>query len=31
VHRVALEALQVLYRMTPEKTPIGKAREELLR
>ena len=31
VHRVALEALQMLYRVTPGKTPIGKAREELLR
>jgi GT2 family glycosyltransferase len=31
VHRVALEALEMLYRVTPGRTPIGKAREELLR
>jgi tetratricopeptide (TPR) repeat protein len=31
VHRVALEALELLYRMTPSRSPIGKAREELLR
>jgi tetratricopeptide (TPR) repeat protein len=31
VHRVALEALQMLYRVTPGRTPIGKVREEMLR
>ena len=31
VQRVALEALRMLYRVTPGRTPIGKVREELLR
>ncbi|WP_224360798.1 glycosyltransferase [Hyalangium versicolor] len=31
VHRVARDAIEMLYRITPGRTPIGKAREELLR
>jgi hypothetical protein len=28
---VALEALEMLFRITPKRTPVGRAREELLR